>query len=55
MDFEYFENKSGWSLANRSIKNNIKRNERVQQIRQKLMKDKIKKALSKLYEREDLL
>ena len=53
MGFDYLENKNGWTLANRSIKDNIKKNEYVQQIRQKLMKDKIKKALSKLYERQE--
>lgn len=53
MDIEYIENRYGWTLANRSLKSNIERNERIQQIRKKLMNDKIKKALSKIYERED--
>ena len=55
MDFDYIENRHGWTLADRTIKNNIKRNEHIQRIRKKLMEDKIQKALSKIYEHKDLL
>jgi len=50
MSYEYFEKRNGWTLSNRSLKERIERNEQVQKIRQQLMRDKIKKALSKLYE-----
>jgi len=51
MNNEYFEKRNGWSISNKTLKSDIKNNTYYQNIRQKIMKDKIKRELSKRSEK----
>ena len=47
MDTNHNGKRNGWSYSNNTLKNNIKNNIHIKNIRKKLMEEKLKKHLGK--------